>query len=85
MRTATLICLALALRLCLSAVASGEQLLTVEQAAERLAIGRTLAYSLVKERRLRSIHINTALRIPASAVDEFIRAQLLDADEPAEE
>jgi len=52
-------------------------LLTVEELAEQLRIGRSSAYTLVKSRQIRSIRIGRAIRILHNAVSEFIKeAQL---------
>ncbi len=47
-------------------------LLTVEELAEQLRIGRSSAYALVKNRQIRSIRIGRSIRIPRNAVAEFI-------------
>jgi excisionase family DNA binding protein len=46
--------------------------LTVEEAAERLGIGRTTMYALVKGGDVESIAIGRLRRIPLNALDEFI-------------
>ncbi|MFI5607240.1 helix-turn-helix domain-containing protein [Amycolatopsis sp. NPDC051903] len=46
-------------------------LLTVEEAGERLGIGRTTAYSLVRSGELQSVRIGRLRRISVSAIDEF--------------
>ncbi len=48
-------------------------LLTVEQAAEALALGRTKVYELLDAGALRSIKIGRARRIPVEALQEFVR------------
>ena len=62
---------------------------TVEEAAERLCVGRTLVYALVRSGDLESIAIGRLRRIPCDALDDFVRRlrQLTDgpsatADEP---
>ena len=47
--------------------------LTVEEAAERLGVGRTLVYALVKSGDIESISIGRLRRIPCDALDEFVR------------
>lgn len=47
-------------------------LLTVEELAGQLRIGRSSAYALVKSRQIRSIRIGRSIRIPRNAVAEFI-------------
>jgi excisionase family DNA binding protein len=46
-------------------------LLTAEEAAERLGIGRTLMYQLIRTGEVESVLIGRLRRIPASAVDEY--------------
>jgi excisionase family DNA binding protein len=56
------------------AATAGEQLvMTMEDAAERLCIGRTLMYSLVKAGAIESVRIGRLRRVPAEALDAFIR------------
>ena len=53
---------------------SGEHLvLTIEEAAERLCIGRTLMYSLVKAGAVESVCIGRLRRIPLDALENFLR------------
>ena len=59
-------------------------LLTVEQAAERLGIGRTLAYALVSAGEIESVQIGRLRRIPADALPAFLdRLRGLTGDRPA--
>ena len=58
-------------------------LLTVEEAAERLRVGRTTAWSLVKNGELRSVQIGRLRRVPSSAVDNFA-AQLAGTNDDEE-
>ena len=46
-------------------------LLTVEEAAEQLRIGRTTAWRLVRTGELESVRIGTLRRVPSSAVADF--------------
>jgi excisionase family DNA binding protein len=46
-------------------------LLTVEEAAERLQIGRTVAWRLVSTGELQSVQIGRLRRVPAAAVAEY--------------
>jgi excisionase family DNA binding protein len=57
-------------------------LLTVEQVAERPALGRTTVYSLIKSGDLTSVKIGQIRRIPADALDDFVRGLQRSADEP---
>jgi excisionase family DNA binding protein len=47
-------------------------LLTVEQAAQRLGIGRTLMYALVRDGDVESVHIGRLRRIPADALPRYV-------------
>lgn len=53
---------------------AGEHLvLTIEEAAERLCIGRTLMYSLVKAGAVETVRIGRLRRVPADALDAFLQ------------
>jgi excisionase family DNA binding protein len=57
----------------MSTTAVGPRLvLTVEEAAERLGIGRTLMYALVKAGVVESICIGRLRRIPVDALEEYV-------------
>lgn len=47
-------------------------LLTPEEAAEALSLGRTKVYELIREGALRSVRIGKCRRVPAAALDEFV-------------
>lgn len=55
-------------------VAQDEQrlLLTVEEAAERLGIGRTLAWQLVRQGELPVVRLGRCVRVPQRALVEWI-------------
>lgn len=57
-----------------------DTLLTVNQVADRLAIGRTMLYQLIASDELRSVKIGRARRIPESAVNEWIARQIGDQE-----
>ena len=46
--------------------------LTVEEAAERLGVGRSLVYALVRSGDIESIAIGRLRRIPCDALDDFV-------------
>jgi excisionase family DNA binding protein len=46
-------------------------LLTVEAAAQRLSIGRTTMYALLKDGQINSVRIGRLRRIPAQALTEY--------------
>jgi excisionase family DNA binding protein len=50
-------------------------LLTVEDAARRLRIGRTTCYQLIRRGELESIPIGSLRRIPAAALHEYVDRQ----------
>lgn len=62
---------------------TNELLLTIEQAAERLHIGRTFAYSLIQKGELESLKLGRSRRVPVSALDEYIDRLRADAEAPA--
>lgn len=49
-------------------------LLTVEQTARRLGLGRTTVFGLIRTGELRSVRIGRARRIPAEALTNYVRA-----------
>ncbi|MBA3489905.1 MAG: helix-turn-helix domain-containing protein [Longispora sp.] len=51
--------------------------LTIEQAAKRLGIGRTTMYGLVMSGEVRSVTIGRLRRVPARCLDEYVN-HLLD-------
>lgn len=53
-------------------------LLRVEEAAERLGIGRTLMYELVSRGDVESVPVGRLRRIPVECLDEYI-ARLREA------
>lgn len=46
-------------------------MLTAEEAAERLCIGRTLMYELIRCGEIESVRIGKLRRIPASAIQDY--------------
>lgn len=55
-------------------------LLTVEEAAERLSLGRTKVYELVARGELPSVVIGRCRRVPVQALEPFVE-RLLGRDE----
>ena len=47
-------------------------LLTPEEAADALSIGRSKLYELISDGRLPSVRIDASRRVPASALVEFV-------------
>jgi excisionase family DNA binding protein len=54
-------------------------LVTVDELAEALSIGRTAAWELVRKRKIKSVKIGRTRRVPVSAIQEYID-QLLDQE-----
>ena len=54
--------------------ALAERLLTVRQAAELLGTSERFPRRLIAERRIRFVHVGRHVRIPESALGEFIAA-----------
>ena len=50
----------------------GGLLLTVEEVAEELRLGRSTVYALIGQRRLRSVRIGRARRVTRTAMVEFV-------------
>ncbi len=59
--------------------ASEPVLITVEEMAKMLSIGRTVAWELVRKRKVKSVKIGRTRRIPITAIQEYV-AQLLNED-----
>jgi excisionase family DNA binding protein len=49
-------------------------LLTVEEAAQRLRLGRTLVYRLISSGELESVTVGRLRRVPAECLDEYVAA-----------
>jgi excisionase family DNA binding protein len=52
-------------------------LVTVDQVAKMLSIGRTAAWELVRKHKIRSVKIGRTRRVPISAIQEYVQ-RLLD-------
>ncbi|MEU6519359.1 helix-turn-helix domain-containing protein [Streptomyces sp. NPDC046978] len=52
------------------------ELLTVPEVMARLKLGRSTVYDLIRSRRLLSITIGRARRVPADAVRDFIEREM---------
>ena len=48
--------------------------LTIEEAAQKLGIGRTLMYSLVANGEIESVTIGRLRRIPAECLSEYVQS-----------
>ncbi|MFH8725395.1 helix-turn-helix domain-containing protein [Streptomyces termitum] len=56
-----------------------DELLTVPEAMARLKIGRSALYDLLRTRRLASLTIGRARRIPTHPLAEYVQRHLEDA------
>ncbi|MER6915247.1 helix-turn-helix domain-containing protein [Streptomyces sp. NPDC000594] len=56
-----------------------DELLTVPEVMARLRLGRTMVYDLIRTRRLGSIRVGRARRVPAQSVRDFIAGELRSA------
>jgi excisionase family DNA binding protein len=52
--------------------AQDELLLTVEEAARRLRIGRTLVYQLISSGKLESVKVGRLRRVPAECLPAYV-------------
>lgn len=57
--------------------------ISVEEAAIQCGIGRSLAYQLVREGKLRSVRAGTRILIPIGALEEFLAGRPEDVEIPA--
>ncbi|MFJ8132535.1 helix-turn-helix domain-containing protein [Streptomyces hydrogenans] len=55
------------------------ELLTVPEVMERLKLGRSTVYDLIRSRRLVSITVGRSRRIPVDAVRDFISYEIEEA------
>ena len=51
---------------------AGRLLLTIDEAADRLGIGRTLMYALVTGGEVESVQIGRLRRVPVEALSDFV-------------
>ncbi|GLF95986.1 helix-turn-helix domain-containing protein [Streptomyces yaizuensis] len=56
-----------------------DELLTVVEVMARLRLSRTTVYELIRTRRLASIRVGRARRIPVQSVRDFIAGELREA------
>ena len=62
-------------------MAADRLLLTAEEAANVLRIGRTTVYALMKSRELRPVHIGRSCRISRAELERYVRR--LDGPQPS--
>ncbi len=58
-------------------------LLSVEEAARRLGIRRTLMYTLMMSGEVRSIHVGRLRKVPAQALEAFVARRLSESEAEA--
>ncbi|MEU0508394.1 helix-turn-helix domain-containing protein [Amycolatopsis sp. NPDC006125] len=58
-------------------------MLTAEEAAEQLGIGRTLMFKLLRTGEIESVRIGRLRRVPASAIREYASRLINDSAETA--
>ncbi len=63
-------------------MAAGRLLLTPEEAAEVLCVGRTTVYALVKCGELRAVHIGRSCRISQAELYRYVRKLEASASRP---
>jgi excisionase family DNA binding protein len=59
------------------------ELLTVPEAARRLSLGRATTYQLVRRGELPSVRIGRAVRVPARALEQWVRQRTTGGDDGA--
>ncbi|MFJ2058028.1 helix-turn-helix domain-containing protein [Streptomyces sp. NPDC087908] len=59
--------------------AATDELLTVPEVMARLKLGRSTVYDLIRSRRLTSITVGRARRVPVDAVRNFITHEIREA------
>lgn len=59
--------------------ANSRIVLTIEEAAQRLGIGRTTMYALVKTGQIRTVTIGRLRRVPAFCLDEYVQNLLTES------
>ena len=60
-------------------------LLTVDEAAQRLSLGRTFVYGLVMRGQIASGKLGRTRRIPTVALERFVQEQLAEGDNRIEQ
>jgi excisionase family DNA binding protein len=63
---------------------SSQLLLTVNQAAARLGLGKTKVYELMMRGELASVRVGAARRIPTRALEEYERLMAAQLKEPGQ-
>ncbi|MPZ51038.1 MAG: helix-turn-helix domain-containing protein [Dehalococcoidia bacterium] len=56
-------------------------LLTIDEAAQRLGIGRSHAYVYVMKGEIESVKLGRSRRVPATALENFVEKLRTDSDD----
>ncbi len=59
-----------------------KSLLTIDEAAQRLSVGRSYLYPLVMRGQIISVKLGRSRRIPVAALEEFIRKLQAEDEAP---
>jgi excisionase family DNA binding protein len=59
---------------------SGKLLLSVEEAAQRLGIGRDKFYKMISSREITSVKVGRRRLIPARALEDFVERLMAEGD-----
>ena len=57
-----------------------ELLLTINEAARRLSVGRSFFYQLVQSGEIKSVKLGRSRRIPLTALEEFTDRRLAESE-----
>ena len=55
-----------------------KMLLTIDEAAKAMSVGRTLLYDLLMRKEIASIKVGRVRRVPLAAIDDYINRQLMN-------
>ena len=54
-------------------------LLTIPEAADRLGVGRSYLYDLLRRGEIVGVHLGRSRRVPAKALEDFAEAKIAEA------
>jgi excisionase family DNA binding protein len=63
------------------AASADKVLLTTEEAAERLGVGRSTLYALIRSGKLRTVKIGRRRLVPVTAIPQLIQSLLEETEE----
>jgi excisionase family DNA binding protein len=61
-------------------MAAGRRALSVNESAIQIGIGRSLAWALVREGKLRTIRAGHRVLVPVQAIDDFLAGDTTNAE-----